>query len=616
MADPTPIEDGTIDFSGGQDASASPDKIGSTCIAAGINVSTQNRILTPRPGFRQLPLQLPSGSLQNQNRVSFQYDTIFESGRFQALIPYSVGSEFYLVAVISGVIFLINQRTYEISVIEIEDGSHINENLPRVNWSAAGKFLVIFDFPAFPVILEGTYASRARQEDFEVPVARMGAYNQNRLFIGNNGNAFTGGDPTGNLATPDAPITFEEVLAQSSAYRGQVFLSHSNYANSPISAMTFLQYTDTGTGIGPLLVATDREIYSYQTQLPRAQWDVGAFGTAFISNAGIAGGRSFVNVNSDVFFVSRDGQLRTASMSRQEQQKWSKVPLSREVKNWLKYWDPELTQYAVLGYFDNKILLSANPFRVPSYGMFGNFITDIAFGGIVVIELDNISKLAEDSAPVWSGLWTGIRPTEICVNNDRCFIASKDGSYINHIYEVSSDFDTDIIGGIERQIRSIVYTKAYDFQSPFQDKQLHTADLQFQNTQGNFKVDLKYKPSHAPKFIKWKSFEHKAPTMFCTNPNSCEVLGLLGQSFRQLTFGAPDTFECDPVTEELYRAFRKIQLKLVIEGRYWELHELKIRATAMPMNYYETVCKEYKVAELCGECNDDWAIPEISLCQT
>lgn len=616
MATAEPIEDGTNDFSGGQDASAAPDKIAPNCISAAVNVSFARRVISPRPGFNQLQVVLPEGGVYDQKLKFHAYSTIFKSGRFQAIIPYSIGSEFYLILVISGIIFLLNQRTFVVTVIEIEDGSHINENLPRVNWSTADRFLVIFDFPARPVIIENTFASRANPDAYEVPISVLGAYNQNRLFITNNGNAFTGGDPVGNLATPDAPITFEEVLAPASAYFGQVFSVTSNYANSPITALAFLQYTDTSSGIGPLLVATDSEIYSYETQNPRAAWTAGAFGRNFIANNGIAGPRAFVNVNSDLFYISRDGQLRSASMSREEQRKWSKVPLSREVENWLKYWDTSLIPYSILGYFNNKILVAANPYRTPSYGMFGNFITDVAYGGFVVIELDNISKLAQDSPPVWSGLWTGIRPTGIVTNADRCFVASKDEAFINHIYEITPRLTIDKVAQGERQIRSIIYTRGYEFKNSFQDKQLQNADIPLNDVQGDFSLKLEYIPEHSLNPIPWKTFKHKAPVMWCGNPNPCEAKGLAGHSFRRLTYGAPPPFVCDSVTREIYSVFRSIQLKLTIEGRYWEIPGIKIRAITQPDNNLDNTCDDGRIVEQCKECNTDWAIPEVTLCQT
>jgi len=80
--------------------------------------------------------------------------------------------------------------------------------------------------------------------------------------------------------------------------------------------MTFLQFVDTSTGIGPLILATKNQIFSANSQNPRANWETGNFITTLTASSGIAGARSYVHVNSDLFFFGSDGQLRTLSMSR------------------------------------------------------------------------------------------------------------------------------------------------------------------------------------------------------------------------------------------------------------------------------------------------------------
>lgn len=621
MADPQFVFDGNLEFSGGQDASKSPHLTPKNALFAGVNLTMQDGVVAPRPGFNQLEFILPEGGVRDEKLRLHDYATIFKAGRFQALIPYQIGQEFFLIYIIAGIVFLINQDTYVVTVLEFPDGSHLNANAPRINWSPASRFLVIFDFPAFPAIVEGATIRRADPADFEVPVSTLGAYNQNRLFIANSGNEFTAGDPTGNTLTPDAPITFEEVEAPASPFFGDIYQLPTDYNNKPITAMTFLQFTDTSTGIGPLLISTSDQIFSYQSQLPRVSWlsasggQTGTgFGTAFIHDAGIAGPRAFTHVNSDLFFLSSDGQIRSVAMSRDEQKKWSKTPISREVKNWLKYWDESLIPFAVMGYFDNKILATANPYRVPSHDMFGNYVLDVAFGGLVVIEMDNVSTLIKESQPAWAGLWTGVRPQDICVNNKRCFIASKDSDSVNHIYELLPDATVDTLDGRERQVRSIIYTREYDCNEPFSIKQLSSLDLVLNDVQGKFDIELSYRPSHAPKYLPWGDFKHYAPAKFCNVPDACDLEGLVGHSFMQLIFGFPSNMECNPVTNDLYRVFRMLQLKLIITGDYWQIEHLRLAALMQPQTNFVTACNVYNPVKLCGECSDDWIIPEITLC--
>lgn len=610
------IADGNLDFSGGQDAAQIPERVAPNASYALINTTTKNGNLGPRSGYIHRSVTYPDGGVKDSNGKLHTYKDIFESGRYQAAIPYTLGSEYYLIIVVSGVIFLVNQRLYVVSLIPISDGSYLNERATRLNWEAAGRFIVIHDYPAYPVIIDSGVAHRADPAKYEVPISVLGAYNNNRLFIANAGNEFTAGDPAGNKLTPNAPVTFEEVFTPSSPYLGQVFQLPTLATDEVITAMAFLQATDSSTGIGSLLVGTHRAIYSYQTQNPRAQWDAGQFGSLFVFEAGIVGPRAFTNVNSDFFFMSSDGQIRTASMSREEQKRWARVPVSREVQNWLRTTDAQksLLPYSVMGYFDNKIFATANPYYVPCIGINYPVDLDITHGGLVVMELDNISTLGHDSPPVWGGLWTGIRPMDIVINNDRCFIIAKDASYINQIWEVEPEVTYDTSNGKVRYVRSVYYSKSYDFQDRFQNKQPHSIDIPINNVAGDLNLTVEYKPSHSPNFLPWKDFKHSAPYQECSLPVTC-VNGVAKQSFKELNFGFPENEECDPITGMFYRMFRKMQIKFTIKAKSWNIPEFKVRAVTLPQNINETVCGEYPTVTLCENCNTDWIEEDFESCQ-
>lgn len=614
--------DGQTSFRGGQDASKVPDQIPENAYASGVNVSVENGVLRPRYGYHKQQIVFPTGGIPFPGiptLIQNSYENVFKSGKYQMAAPYVIGTEDFIVTVISGIIFLIRVSTLETQVLSITDGSMIDQYTPRVDFANAGKYLVIFDYPAYPVIIEGNTARRADPANNEVPISVMGAYNQNRLFITNAGSEFTAGDPTGNLATPEAPITFDEILTPGDPFYGQIFQLPTNDINSPISAITFLQQSDTSTGIGPLLIATANSIFSFQTQQPRSQWETTQFGSMFVYNAGIAGLKSFVNVNSDLFFMSSDGQLRSVSMSRDEQMKWSKVPLSREVQNWIKFWDASLVQYAVLGYFNNKIFATVNPYRVQALDTNKVPVTDYAHGGLIVMELDNVSNLSDQAPPVWAGLWTGINPMDIVTVGSRCFIFSKDSSNINNLYEVVPESSVDIADGNIRYIRSVIYTREHDCKDAFRDKDIHSLDINLESVQGDLSMKVRYKPSQSVYFLPWREFSHKAPWRTCKMPEGCEVNGFLAQSFKDLNMGAPvgDENACDPVTKALYRVFRKLQLKFIMEAKYWELHEYRLKALNREQTEQDVVCSTYPkigLLECCTEDASDWYVPPFHSC--
>lgn len=609
-------QDGNQSFLMGQNASKDPDLIDPAQYASGINVNIQQGFLSPRWGYVRAPLTFPSGTLLTPRNTYRTYEDIFRSGRFQAMIPYVVGNTFYQIFVISGVIFMMNQKTYEMSVIPISDGSFLNYGAPRINWANAGKYVVIFDYPARPVILEEFTARRSVSTNFEVPISVLGTYNQNRLFIANAGNEYTGGDPSGSLATPDAPITFEEVLLSGSPYFGQIFKLPTAYNNGQITAMTFLQSADSSTGIGPMLIGTEQEVWAAGTNNPRSTWDNSQFASNLVFNAGISGPRAVVQANSDCFFMSPDAEIRPLSMSRQEQQRWSKVPISREVQNWLTINDKNLAKYASLGYFKNKIFATVNPLRVPAVDLVGNNIIDVCHVGMVVLELDSISTLSGEYPPAWAGIWTGIRPMDMNQNNSRMFVIAKDDSTVNHVYEVDPSINHDVIDGKVRRVRSRVYTREYNFGNAYLQKEINNIVFNIEDVKGEFELNVQFKPSHAEKYLEWRTFSHRAPWRSCEMPRGCEYHGLAGHNFRELYLGSPIAGDaCNEVTKDNYSLFKKLQLKLDITGINWKIKDFVLLATDKPQNMTALNCESYPEVKVCSQCSDDLILEEDDSCQ-
>lgn len=609
------IRDANLNFLGGQDASKDPDNIAENAYWAGVNVTTQDGDLSPRWGWEQKELDFSNlGNYVLPNLEQRSYENIYLTGRMQAEIPYSVAGSYYILQVVAGIIYVINQETFEVSILPIADGSYISETHERVNWAPASKYLVIFDYPAYPVIVENLTARRADPAQDEIPISSNGVYNLNRLAISNAGNEFTFSDPVG-IGFPDAPITFTEVLVPSTGFTGQFFQISTNYNNDPITAMAFLQAVDSSTGIGPNLVATQKGIWSYQTQLPRADWEGGQFGQSFVFNNGVIGPQAITNVNSDVFYMSADFQVRAASMSRAEQGKWSKVPISREVKNWLKVWDKNLAKVSQLNYFKNKILVTANPYLLDARTRNNEPTYDIAFGGFAVLETDNISNLSNNSSPVWAGLWNGIYPMQTVINNEELFIAAKqDGK--NALFKATPEKSVDVIGGKERLIRSIIYTRMYNCQAPDADKNLQSLEIELNKVKGKFDLQVDYTNLVGGKFILYRTFSHEAPYRFCeTIPEGPELNGLSGHSFKSLNFGSPEDPGCNEVTQDNYLNFRKIQFRFTVTGRYWEINQLILRATVESQNMQINSCGPYEPVKVSQECNNDWKVPENVLCQ-
>lgn len=607
------VLDGEVSFIGGQDASKAPDQVRPGYVFAAINSSFKNATWRARDPFFKHPLIFPEGGISIGGKIPISYKSIFESGKYQAIIPYSIGSANFQIIVVSGIIYNINQDTLQVQVITPSSGPNLNQYADRLNWSLAARYLVIFDYPLSPMLIQNFTARRAVQADFEVPISVNGAYNQNRLIVANAGNEFTAGDPTGSLYTPDAPITFEEVFAPGAPYRNQFFQLPTSWHNNPITSMGFLQTRDASTGIGPLIVSNNNQIFAFQTQNPRQTWEqTNTFGQVVVHNAGIAGQRAQVNVNGDLWFGDNAGQVRSLSMSRNEQTKWSSTPQSREVQNWLKVQDTSLTKFYALTYFNNKIFCTANPIRKSARDIERNPVWDYAFGGMVVIELDNVSNLSAESPPVWAGLWTGIQPMDFSINDHRCFVVAKDGN-INTLWEMRPDLDVDMADDQKRLIRSTIYTRSYGFQDSYTPKNLLLGEFPFSNVKGKFDFTATFKPAHSANFLPWSDFSHFAPYEFCGAPWECPN-GLATHNFNAIRFGSLREQGCDPVTGQPYINFNEMQLKFEVTGVSWELPRFKLKGVTKPIADTSGTCPAYRSVPLCQQCDTDWKIDPFGEC--
>lgn len=631
------LPDGNLSFRGGQNAGTLPDRIREDQYASGINVTTKDGGLGPRPGFVFTEITVTTeGGVPDAVGKIVPYQEILHSGKFQGAHAYITESFTGLLAIVSGVIFVINPVSGTAEVLEIEEqqsdftgvdeqfepsSQRLDQYAQRFNISNAGRYVVIHDYPDTPVIIDGGQARRADPDAVdeqgnpapELFASVLGSYNQSRYFFSSIVNEFTAGDPVGSLSAPDAPITVLEIDTVAAPFVGQVFSLGSTNQNKPITAMGFTQVMDSSTGLGPLFVATKDSIYTFRTDLPRTQWEQTQFGRLLLFNAGIAGQRAFVQVNTDLMFISGDGRIRSLLVSAGGQQKFANTPIDREVQNWNVTDDPELTSIAVAETVGNRVFFTVSPYRTDAQDLERNPVTDYAFEGIIVLELDNLSGLLADAAPTWAGLWTGINPMDIVNVDGTLYIFSKDDG-VNALYRMDEFLSYDIYKDEPRNIIARIYTREYPFQDRFKLKKELFVEPTFSNVRGEMSCIIDRKTEASGKWHRWREWKHNAIVDDCEDAG-CGIRPVLQeQSFRDLNFGSPEVEgPCDPITREDLRYFKRAQYRLTISARNWKLQTF--RAVANLQEDAELIhgpC-EYLVRKLEKDCSDvsDWLLYSV-----
>jgi len=521
----------------------------------------------------------------------------------------------YIITVINGFVFITNRETFETRLMS--DEIKADPYAPRLTWTVADGHVVIFDYPAYPLIIDGQTLRRAKDAK-EIPISTIGSYNNNRLFVADDFTSFTAGDPVGNPLTPNAPLSFEEVYTPSSPFVNQVFSLTAN-DGYPITAMGLVPQPDTSTGIGPLFISTETKVYTYPVTQPRAQWDQGVFGTVLLDHVGIAGTRAWTTANSDVIFLSKDCNVHAFSTARNDASKWSNVPTSREVHNYLKKSD--LVKYSVLCAFDNRIFISANPYRVASLDTDRRRVTDYAHGGFVVLELEELASFLSQGTPIWTGLWTGVNPMEVFKADNSLFIVSKDGDARkggeNALYELDESIGPDKVRSGTRPVRSVIYTRKYDFQDVYEQKKAAGLNFHINNIGGCFRLKVEYKPTHSNKWLKYTEWTYFAPVEVCNMPEDAFVNGLDTHEIKQIVIGDPEETGANPINNDTYDTFRAVQFRFTLEGDSWALEHFRTKANVVDFlekqdnSLWEATCS----VKLPRECLPDWLIPEESVCQ-
>lgn len=598
--------DATIEFIGGQDQSYRSDRIASDKYAAGVNVTTVLG-LRERPKFHHVPLTVvsTSGITPTNGRLK-SYKEIFFTGRFQAKIPYIQGNSVFEIRIVSGVFFRVNYETRMVSVMTEE--LFLSEFRRRYNWTIAGRFVVVYDYPDRPVIIDDNEIRRSSQKDFEVPPSVLGIFNNNRLGVANALHEFIFGDPVDPSENfPDAPITYREVFGEAAAYREQSFSLGASNANEPITAMTNLIILDSSTGIGPTAVFTKNAIYSFPTDQPRVNWGNVNESGKLISYVGTSGPRTVAHANTDLFFLSPDGAVRSLSNSRDEQRRYSNSGISKEVKEYLRY-TPDLIKTAVLEHHKERLFVTTNPYYTKCKTIDGRDTVDHCFRGLAVLELNNVSGLQRNAVPAWAGIWTGIQPMDMSLVGDRFTIISKDPSGTNRTYEMVEESDRDIIQGRRKRVATRIYSRAYtgsgDEANPFQDKELRSFEAAIK---GDYEITVYRRPTNLARWDRWKSQVHS------TTSKTKVIDGKIKQGeyhgYRVTNLGSPEETVCDPVSNESGRIFRKIQLLFQTFGSFC-IEELLLRfQTVENTGTQSQSCKPNTDAVSERQCDwpSDWA---------
>lgn len=430
VADRQRIIDGFSSIRRGVHSGASPNQLAQDQLAFAVNAALRTGTPTQRPAIRRRELIFADQDEQ----------AAFEDGLWQGGFPYRYGNTSRLLASISG-------RFYEIDPVALtvtdKTPATASQAWPTKVWMEQAEMFVVRQDGGWsvPLIYDGATVRESNVAAKEVPGGRMMKYALGRLWLVNpNGRDFIAGDlvfgPSGSIAYGyrDSVLKFTEndFLNEGGAFT----------VGDEITALRSQATIDTTLGEGPLAVFYSGGAALVNAPYDRTEWKNVTYPiqTVGVLSHGALGHFSTLNVNNDIWYRADDG-IRSLQAARRESSTWGSTPLSYEMDRVIRFDQRSLLSYGSAVLFDNRLLMTGSPVWKPIQG--------VAHRGLIALDFQKASSLAQDEPPAYDGLWTGLNILFITTlqvqGQERCYIFALDSNDKISLYELTlSDlFDGD-----------------------------------------------------------------------------------------------------------------------------------------------------------------------------
>lgn len=384
------------------------------------------------------------------------------------------------------------------------------------------------------------------------------------------------------------------VFDDNTGYKGGLFGVPANLGN--ITGAATLPQSRFRNGQGELVFFCENGAFALDLSPPRDQWEDTR---TTLVGAGCVAPYSIIPVNNDLWYRRPDGISAYKQARNDEDTKWTDIPLSREVNNWLSRDSDWLLRYASMAYFDNRILCTVYPQRESNAYGYGDHRY---FNGLVALDLDPGSTTSNvEGGFGWDGLWTGPRPTQMVTvdisGRRRCFVLSFDKDKRNRTYELTTTQGTD---PGDRIIESFYVTKKF-FGEVFGQKMLRGGRGVRLSTRGRSTIQVDFRPDDHQCWAQM-SPEIGLGCQDCST-NDCEPLRQPNSA--TINLRAPDSNTCLPGTNILANTASEFQFKIALTGDN-DVKSFYTSADDARMDETSTCNQECKPAVCCTEYDFDY----------
>lgn len=485
----TPHQEVILTLPDGMSDSLDPLALADTQYAFGVNIVNRGGITKSRPGFRKLVTLTGDPAL-------FQGFFVYQpQGR--RILVYGLGGYILAHDMASGVTtnhgLLLSPLARRLHFCQAKDFLIIQDGVPGASWAAM----------SWPVILDGDalYSySVSISDHLKVPKGAGMAYVHGRIFVSvcyiydnsawtdNLGfNGFVAGDISKGYDR-DAHLMFTE----------EEYLNEGGRIEVPaeFGEITWIGYQKnipSGTGLGSLVVMSERGCSGYQINAPRSQWKDIDLGQVFFYDSGSLSPGAVVWNNADVLYRS-ESAVRSLVGTTEKSQSASldTSPISGEIDNLLALDDDESLELVSMAIHDSRLFVACAPNESGS-----------AFQALAVCDFLPASSIRGAAAPSWESVWTGFEILQVGVgrygSEVRSGLLVLDSSL--NLFLLDRSLSVDSSGAANTTPECVLVTKSYSFGDPFAVKEVGYVDLWLGSVLSDLEARVYYRPHGYPNWI-------------------------------------------------------------------------------------------------------------------
>jgi hypothetical protein len=227
---------------------------------------------------------------------------------------------------------------------------------------------------------------------------------------------------------------------------------------------------------------------------------VNPFVTVAQINYGSVSDRCIVQASGDLFYQTLEPAVRSLALAIRNFGSWGNTAISTEERRAIELNDRSLMKASTGILFNNRLYQSVLPYETP---------VGIAHKGVMSLDFDLITTMAEKLPPAWEGMLEGVSILQMNEADfgglQRAFawvVSAVNGNI--ELWEITLGDKRD---NGDNRIQMMIETPSYTWGNAFALKRLESLEIWYDRLFGALEVEVFFRPDQHPCWIPWHAFK-------------------------------------------------------------------------------------------------------------